>query len=194
MTLTEIENLKIRDVVAEIMGALLDPELLPEGQKAYWLAEEGLNDYDRLRVNDVYEKPTLLEINAEFDRIKAELIAIENARLAEIERVRDLKLRWNALEDKRAAFHAVSPDVPNHALWIKKALANEDHEFIESKMVEIETKDDELFAERQLEEEEKEARATELDQIKKAIDLINGSDLPVWHKKILRRLVQDLKE
>ena len=40
---------------------------------------------------------------------------------------------------------------------------------------------------------EKENRLAEIEQIKKAINLIDASDKPVWEKRLLKRLVKELK-
>lgn len=39
-----------------------------------------------------------------------------------------------------------------------------------------------------------EARKLEISQIKQAINLIDSSDKPLWEKKLLKRLVKELKE
>ena len=44
------------------------------------------------------------------------------------------------------------------------------------------------------EKAEKEERKNEIKQLKKDIRLINDSDLPQWHKKLLKRLIKELKE
>lgn len=44
------------------------------------------------------------------------------------------------------------------------------------------------------EKAEKEERKNEIKEIKKAINLINDSDLPRWHKKLLKRLIKELRE
>jgi hypothetical protein len=43
-------------------------------------------------------------------------------------------------------------------------------------------------------EAEKQARKQEIAQIKNMLDNINSSDLPPWHKKLLKRLIKELKE
>jgi len=51
-----------------------------------------------------------------------------------------------------------------------------------------------LTSQHEAEQAAKEARKTEISQIKQAIDLIDSSDKPVWEKKLLKRLVLELKE
>lgn len=50
-----------------------------------------------------------------------------------------------------------------------------------------------ITAEVQAKKDAKAARKTEIQQIKAAINVIDNSDLPNWHKKILKRLVKELK-
>jgi hypothetical protein len=40
----------------------------------------------------------------------------------------------------------------------------------------------------------KEARRQEIAQVKNMIDNINNSNLPGWHKKLLKRIIKELKE
>lgn len=49
-------------------------------------------------------------------------------------------------------------------------------------------------AEHAAEEAEKKARKDEIAQIKKMIKNINDSDKPAWEKKLLKRLVKELKD
>ena len=194
MTLKEIEALKLIDAIGIILRWILDVELLPEGEELYWISETGTSQYDRLKVNKVYKKPKLKELNAQFGMYKEKLKDIENARLANIARIEDLKSRWAALKFGATAFAIVNPGVPNRALWIKNALQNTNHAAIEAKMVALEDEDQSIIEHQEEIDKEKEDRRKDIAQLKKGLDAIESSDLPTWHKRILRRLVLELKE
>ena len=46
----------------------------------------------------------------------------------------------------------------------------------------------------QAEKDAEEARKSDIRQIKAALDQVNNSELPLWHKRLLKRLIKELKE
>lgn len=51
----------------------------------------------------------------------------------------------------------------------------------------------EYDAAKELERQNKEQEKTELQEIKALVQTVNDSNLPAWHKKILKRLIKDMK-
>ena len=81
--------------------------------------------------------PTVLELDDELVIYKAELIAIEEARLAELARVNDIKTRLNSLPRKLSMMRTVL-GVPNPAAWFRDNISSMDHALMEIKIAEIE--------------------------------------------------------
>ena len=77
-------------------------------------------------------KPTLAEVQAECDRIQAELDAAEAARLAEEARVQDIKDRWAlAMEDMHGTWKETGrPHEANPALHLKRIIEEDDQVFL----------------------------------------------------------------
>lgn len=83
------------------------------------------------------ESATQEELEAELELYKAELIAEEEARLAEIERVQDLKDRFAALTDSGLI---QAQGISNPAAYFRdEILKNSDKAQAESKMAELES-------------------------------------------------------
>jgi len=108
------------------------------------LTDEGITEYltglIRSEKDDFDYDPTSLELDSELSDYKDELRAIEDERL----RVKDLKDRFENLDDMRHAYHTLYPSKPNPALWIKELLENGDYLVVEQSMKDIEAKDAEL--------------------------------------------------
>lgn len=194
MTLQEIDELELLDVAGYLLGYMLDLELLPPDEPLYTISDDEVAPYFRIIVNPVYEKPTQLELNAQFSAYKQSLTDMENARLEEVARRDDLRSRWQTISDKNAVFAAVFPSLSNRKVWFRDFLNDTNHEAVELKMVEIEAKNVELIALGDAEEIARQERRDEILALKALIADVNASDLPPWHKKILRKLIRDLKE
>ena len=92
------------------------------------------------------------------------------------------------------AFYQLIRNQPNYKVYIKKLLNDPDriqeaNDFVDA----IEAKHAEILAKRQVEEQERQDRIEDINQIKKAINLIEESSKPAWEKKLLKRLVKELK-
>ncbi len=195
--LERINGLVLDDVFTTILHLVANFELVPLGEPRYIFSdeeEEELSMYGRLTVHAVVKLPTLEEMEAKFLEWKAEQVAKEEARLAEIARRKDLKDRFKALVDMRHAFHTLHPTVSNPKAWLRDLLEMESHETAESFMVSLEANDIVKKAERDADDVKKAERKADRQEIKGYLQNIKDSDLPNWHKKILKVLVRDLKE
>ena len=81
--------------------------------------------------------PTTPELESELIIYKAELIATEEARLAEVARINDIKARLNNLPRKLSMMRTVL-QIPNPAAWIRDNLHSMDHAEMETKIAQIE--------------------------------------------------------
>jgi len=124
---------------------------------------------DRLRVKGIV-KPKRIELTQEFELFKAELIAIEEARLAEIVRQDGLKQRFGNLTDFRHAFHTLHPKIPNGKAWFQGLLKDPDHVKAEQMMKDLESKDIEMDGVRVQERAKKQLVKDAMDRLK-ALDL-----------------------
>ena len=156
---------------------------------------ENRSNYDRL----LEPKPTFEELQEKLVLYKAYLTAEEDARLAELARVNALKDRIRAIGGKYGNYNSLSGIheqmvrcgfIGNIPILIRKFIKNNDLEKIEC----LETEYAKMQSEQTAEQAEKDERTTDIQQIKTAINLIKDSDLPAWHKKLLIRLVKELKE
>ena len=128
MTLDQIDNMTLEDNLWQMIHRLVDIVGLPEGEALLTLDEDDLlSDYDRIIINPIFIKPTLEELEAELILLKAELTAIEDARLAEIARVQDINDRWSAMTDIRAV-----TSIQNPALELKRIIRENDQAALET--------------------------------------------------------------
>jgi len=131
MTLQEINALTLQDVKSTIQHRVFNKkDPLPQYDEDY--DDEFEIWYDTQFTNE--------ELEAELILYKAELTAIEQERL----RKENLRNRFESLMDMRMAYHALYPDQPNPALFLKNLCCQEDHADAESKMQQLESKDYEL--------------------------------------------------
>jgi len=131
MTIQEINALLI-DSYWEILTYRLLPTLTPDKMEM-----QG-NKYTDIMLNSTFTKPTLLEYEAEFVIYKQELVDQENARLAEVARVEDIKSRYSILEPYIHSLKIGSTlaDQPNPAIILRELTKPEkliDLELMESK-------------------------------------------------------------
>lgn len=82
------------------------------------------------RLRDKSEEINAINLEAELDLYKQELIAEENARIAEANRIRDIKERWSAMPDIRLAFNEIGSSVANPAIELKRIIAEDDQQML----------------------------------------------------------------
>lgn len=83
---------------------------------------------------DSVSKPTLSQLEAEFEVYKQHLRDLEQARLDEIARVEDLVSRVKALPDTRTLFSLSHPGLPNPEAWIRDYILRAEPSVAESNM------------------------------------------------------------
>lgn len=88
--------------------------------------DEEKDFYARIMMNEALVKPSIARIEEELADYKAELTAIEQARLDEIARVADINARWNAIADIRGAIHKASIAASNPATELKRMILEND--------------------------------------------------------------------
>lgn len=128
------------DYFFDVFFRLIDLTNLPEGEPVYALVEDdSLILYDRAQVNQALVKPSLESMQNDWAAYKAELITAEEARLAELARLEDLKSRWDAMTDMATPFIKVVPGVANMAVYFRDSIYKEqDKVLAESRLVAIE--------------------------------------------------------
>ena len=148
MTLTEINNLTMNDVIEILLQRVLDYSVLGDGDQPYILDplvdENDVRTFlQRVSFNTKLIIPVDLEaqLNAEFLVYQQELLNEENARLAEIARMQDLKDRVKALKDINRTHFNLNPDIPNVTLWIKENIYEADPTSAENNLQALETED-----------------------------------------------------
>jgi len=123
MTIEQINALTVEDVLE-----ILISRLYPDG----WVAPEPAEG------EEPAEHPPIEELEAELEIYKAELIAEEEARLAELARIQDLNDRYSVFEDFGLLQSALS--ISNPAAYFRdEILKNSDKEQAETNMVAIES-------------------------------------------------------
>lgn len=130
MTIEEINALDSHPYQDQMRERVLKkreiPPTAPEGDYDYW-------EWLRTEVSES-------ELEAEFLIFKQELLDAENERL----RKEDFRNRINAIEDLSGSFHSIHNDIPNHAKFLKDLEDHHDHEYVESIISALESKDAEL--------------------------------------------------
>jgi len=147
----EINAMILDDVIATIKWRLLTLEQRTQIQNEELVFDE-----------IVFDQAVL---DAEFLVYKQELIDAENARLAELARVQDIKDRWAALQDERFAVHKAGYDIPNLALELKRIIKENDV----VRLAEYEAKVSEIVAEKAAKEAEELAMTSERTLLRNAI-------------------------
>lgn len=79
------------------------------------------SNYDRLMMIPVNVKPTFPALQNELTDYKAELHVIEDARIVEVARVKDIRDRINALDHKDEAIQKYLT-IPNSRFWYEKTI------------------------------------------------------------------------
>lgn len=139
MTIEEINAMVVEGNEITLMLRMIDIENLPEGEDFYSYPEGEEPSWDNLILNSALgTKPTNQDLEDELVIYKAELVAQEEVRLAEIARIANLKSRWSKLFDKRLA----NPDVANPDVYFRDSILKEsDKNLAESRLAAVETKD-----------------------------------------------------
>lgn len=145
MTLEEIAALEIKDVFQLLLSRIIQIPADLDGPIFMLDQDESKDFYDRVIMNTDLVKPSKELFDDELAEYKAELSAVEQARLDEVARVEDIKSRWGAIEDIRGAIAEAGIDVPNPAIEIKRIIEENDQaqlSLLESKGADAKVKAD----------------------------------------------------
>lgn len=127
MTHDKINNLSVENSIEVLLNRVLDLSSVPSGQAWFSLHEDDSKDFhDRIILHPTLVKPSLIIIQEELVAYKSELTAIEDARLAEIARVQDIKDRVGAINDIRGALLKASMVISNPAKEIERIIREDD--------------------------------------------------------------------
>lgn len=141
MTLQEIDQLTLESRIYVILDRLLDLSVLNQGEEILSIIEAE-NYYDSVVLNSKLTKPSLIELEQELNIIKDELRVIENARLAEVERVTAIENRWQALDDIHGVYLHLNISVRNPMLDLKRIIDENDVDYLSN----LETAHSEIVA------------------------------------------------
>jgi hypothetical protein len=131
MTLEQIQSMTLDNSFAEIMGVWVLTNA-PEGNPGSYvyrvLGERDASGdaYDRMEMADGFERPTRKALVDILDARKAELVAIEEARLAEVARVAAIRARWSAIADIRGAMNRAGISTSNPATELERIIKDDD--------------------------------------------------------------------
>ncbi len=129
MNFEQISNLTIESTFMVLIYRLLDVSTVDPKKPIYMLDKDTSKSfYDRVLMNEKLVKPSLTVLNTELDEYKAELIAIEQARLDEIVRVEVIKSRFEAIEDIRGAIFKAQLDISNPAIELERIIRENDQD------------------------------------------------------------------
>lgn len=129
MTLEEIENLQLEDLIHEIIPRILDASVVPDGEPVYQLdLDEEKDFYERIMFHPSIIKPTAERVIEELDEIKEGFRVTEQARLDEVARVVDITNRFNGIADIRGAIYKASLDIPNPEVELKRIITENDQD------------------------------------------------------------------
>lgn len=84
--------------------------------------------------------PTMSELESELTKLKSELVAVENARIAEKARTMNIKSRLKALKHRNVSMSKILK-VVNSAAWMRDNISLIDHTMMEFKIKAIEAQD-----------------------------------------------------
>ena len=113
-------------------------------------------------------------------------------------RTDDLQNRWNAIYAQDPGmpcyFRAYPSAGPNAAAFFIDKILNGTPANAETRMAKIEAEWALILQERAAAEAAEAAAKLERQEIKTYIQTINDSDLPAWHKKILKVLIREMRD
>jgi hypothetical protein len=102
--------------------------------------EDTRSRYKRIVMVEPNLKPKLTLLRSELVLFKAELHIIEDARLAEAARKKDIRKRLKALKRKRSSME-INLNISNPAAWLRDNIVQMDHSTMEAHIVAIEAED-----------------------------------------------------
>ena len=136
MTFEEINLLTVEGEFFSLLPRIIDIEQVPQGEPVYQLdLDEEKSFYDRVIMHSSLVKPEEALFDAELVEVKAELTVLEQARLDELARIKDLTDRFNAIPDVRGAISKTAHEIPNPAIELKRIVEENDN----ARLVELES-------------------------------------------------------
>lgn len=127
MTFQEIDELTIESALPTLIERVLDTSVVPKNAPLFML-DKDLSKlfYERVIFHQNLVKPSLVILEAELQELKNELTDIERARIDEINRVADIRSRFNAISDIRGALNKAGLKIGNPALELKRIIEEND--------------------------------------------------------------------
>lgn len=127
MTLEQLQLLQFDDSnFFIILSRLVDGSQIPDGESFYTIQEGEGSLHSRVEMHPSLSKPALSAMESEFLVYKAELIAAEEARLAEIARIAALQARIDIITDHGIIRNRLGLNQPNMALEFKRIIEQND--------------------------------------------------------------------
>lgn len=128
----QINALTLEDMFSQVMASWAIANVPDDYIGPKWeLATGESTRYERMSVGEGLVKPSESELNAILEVIKSELIAAENARLAEIARREALQARLSAISDIYGAVYKAGYSISNPALEEKRIIDEDDTQRLE---------------------------------------------------------------
>lgn len=187
MTLQEISELTIEKVFPDLLNRIIDLSNLPAGSPAYQIDLDNTKPfYERVIVHQSLVKPSLQLFTDELEEYKAELTSYENARIAEIDRVEDIKLRFGAIGDIRGAIMKAGLSIINPAIELERIIKEND----QPRLIELES----AYTEFQAEETEKAAKRARAEVSRRLVDMCHGCVQIIMEHNIDNGLSGDQKD
>lgn len=132
--MTELQRLQALELGLDEYSILVPRIIDVTGVPGAWYdidEDTEKSDHDRFIVHESLVKPNLARIEEEFEEYKQELIDAENARLAEIARIQDIKDRFNSISDIRLTIDKAGLSITNPAIELKRIIEENDQSRLE---------------------------------------------------------------
>ena len=127
--LERIQALTIEDCFVLLLGRIIDITGVPHNEPLYVLdLDESKTFYERVILHSSLIKPSLQLFSDELIEYKGELTDAENARLAEVARIEDIKTRFNAISDIRGAIGKAGLSIQNPAKELERIIEENDQD------------------------------------------------------------------
>ena len=194
MTLAEIAALTLDDVFYIILDRLVDQSGVPEGEDWFTTTEGVTPLYERTTLHVSLTKPTLQEMEDDLVVYKAELTAVEEARIAEVERQLNLRNRIIVIYNRDngfPAFYRIVAGEPNAKKYLHDLITDPDRAAeAENLVTQIEAEDLVIQGELSDADTAEQARRDKVQDFKNNLAAdINGMNIPNRLKLFLKYLL-----
>lgn len=118
-------DLSYESVFFKILSSILDFSTVPDREKTYTInPDNNLTWYERTSIHKSLTKPALSDMAAKLDEIKLIELKIKNDSLSDLNRQKDIIVRWEAIGDIRMMVSRLGFKKPNLEIYLNDILKN----------------------------------------------------------------------